>query len=235
VARAKTGSEPVLARVTPDGKTILVVNRGDASVSIHDGTTLAPRAVVSVVSRPEEVAILPDSSLAFVLSREERRVSVVDLRRNVLVTNLDLAGKPTDMLLKPDGGELYIISAEAHGLQVINTWTHEVGDYMELGSAPTRGILSADASLLYVSDTGGGHVIPIDIVNRRMIRDASGRVQVIPAGQSPGTLRFDPGENLILVVDQGSGDLGVIRVRTNSTLTMIPVGDRPQDLAVKLF
>jgi len=204
-------------------------------VGIHDGTTLAPRAVVSVVSRPEEIAILPDSSLAFVLSREERRISVVDLRRNVLVTNLDLAGKPTDMLLKPDGGELYIISPEAHGLQVINTWTHEVGDYMELGSAPTRGILSADASLLYVSDAGGGHIIPIDIVNRRILRDASGRVQVIPAGQSPGVLRFDPGENLILVVDQGSGDLGVIRVRTNSTLTMISVGDRPQDLAVKLF
>jgi YVTN family beta-propeller protein len=48
-------------------------------------------------------------------------------------------------------------------------------------------------------------------------------------------LRFDPNENLLIVVNQGSGDVAVIRVRTNSLLTMIPVGDGPQDLAVKLF
>jgi len=48
-------------------------------------------------------------------------------------------------------------------------------------------------------------------------------------------LCFDPAENLLLVVSQGSGDLAVIRVRTNFLLTMIPVGDHPQDLAVKLF
>jgi len=48
-------------------------------------------------------------------------------------------------------------------------------------------------------------------------------------------LRFDPNENLLLVVSAGSGDLAVIRVRTNSLVTMIPVGDHPQDLVVKLF
>jgi YVTN family beta-propeller protein len=48
-------------------------------------------------------------------------------------------------------------------------------------------------------------------------------------------MRFDPDENLLIVVNQGSGDIAVIRARTNSLLTMIPVGDGPQDLAVKLF
>jgi YVTN family beta-propeller protein len=140
------------------------------------------------------------------------------------------------MLLKPDGGELYVISPDAHGLQVINTWTHEVGDYMVLGSAPTRGVLSADASTLYVSDSAASHIVPVDIANRRVVRDPdTGRELRIQAGQSPGVLRFDPNENLLLVVNQGSGDVAVIRVRTNSLLTMIPVGEGPQDLALKLF
>jgi YVTN family beta-propeller protein len=234
VARAMTGREPVLAHATPDGKAVLVVNRRDGSLGIHDATTLTLRGSVSVVPQPEDVAVLPDGSLAFVLSRSERRISVVDLRRGVLVTHLELAGKPTDMLLKPDGGELYVISPEAHGLQAINTWTHEVGDYMVLGSTPTRGVLSSDASLLYVSDTAGGRVTPVDIFNRRIIRDP-GKGFPVPAGDSPTALRFDPAENLLLVVSQGSGDLAVIRVRTNFLLTMIPVGDHPQDLAVKLF
>ena len=231
---AATGREPVIARVTPDGKTVLVVNRRDGSLGIHDGTTLALRGSVSVVAQPEDVAVLPDSSLAFVLSRSEQRISVVDLRRGVLVTHLELAGKPTDMLLKPDGGELYVISPEAHGLQAINTATHEVGDYMVLGSAPTRGVLSSDASLLYVSDTAAGRVTPVDIFNRRIVRDP-GKGFPVPAGDSPTALRFDPAENLLLVVSQGSGDLAVIRVRTNFLLTLIPVGNHPQELAVKLF
>jgi len=161
-------------------------------------------------------------------------MSVVDLRRGVLVTTLELAGKPADMLLKPDGGELYVISPEAHGLQAINTWTHEVGDYMVLGSAPTRGVLSNDGSLMYVSDTAGDRVTPVDILNRRIIRDP-GKGFPVPAGDEPTALRFDPNENLLLVVSHGSGDLAVIRVRTNFLVTMIPVGDHPQELAVKLF
>jgi len=46
---------------------------------------------------------------------------------------------------------------------------------------------------------------------------------------------LDPGEDLLLVVNEGSNDLAVVRVRTQSLITMIPVGDRPRDIAVKLF
>ncbi len=234
IGSATTGREPVLARATPDGKSVMVVNRRDGTLGIHDAGTLALRGSVSVVTQPEDVAVLPDSSLAFVLSHSERRMSVVDLRRGALVTNLELAGKPTAMLMKPDGGELYVISPEAHGLQTINTWTHEVGDYMVLGSAPTRGVLSNDGSLLYVSDTAADRVTPVDILNRRIIRDP-GKGFPVPAGDAPAALRFDPNENLLLVVSQGTGDLAVIRVRTNFLVTMIPVGDHPRELAVKLF
>jgi YVTN family beta-propeller protein len=213
-----------------------VLNHRDGTLGIRDAATLALRSTVRVVKKPEEVVVLPDSSLAFVLSRTEHLLSVVDLQRSVLVTNLELAGNPSDMLLKPDGGELYVISPDAHGLQAIDTWTHEVGDYMVLGSAPTRGVLSADGGTLYVSDSAAGHIIPVDIANRQVIRDpGTGKEFPIPAGQSPGALRFDPNENLLIVVNQGSGDVAVIRVRTNSLLTMIPVGDGPRDLAVKLF
>jgi len=172
-----------------------------------------------------------------VLSRREPRMSVVDLRREVLLSNLQLAGKPSDMLLKPDGGELYVISPDSHGLQVINTWTHEVGDYMMLGDSPTRGILSADTSLMYITDAAAGRVTAVDINNRRVVRNATGTELLVSVGQSPSAVRFDPAENLLLVVNHDSGDLAVIRARPDnqSLLTLIPVGEHPRDLAVKLF
>jgi YVTN family beta-propeller protein len=47
--------------------------------------------------------------------------------------------------------------------------------------------------------------------------------------------RLDPGEDLLLVVNEDSNDLAVVRVRTQSLLTMIHVGQRPRDIAVKVF
>ncbi len=225
----------------PDGKLVLVLNKKDATVGIYDAVSLQLRNTVSVIPDPEDATILDDNSAAFILSRTQKRLSVIDLRKGLLLTNLELAGIPSQMILKPDGGELYVLSPESHGLQAINTWTHEVGDYVVLGSAPTRGVLLANTGALYVSDAAAGSVTPVDISYRRLGRP-------IAAGQLPGALRFDPGDTarLLLVVSQASGGLSVIRIaadRTNDLnssppcclLTIIPVGEQPRELAVKLF
>jgi DNA-binding beta-propeller fold protein YncE len=231
--RARTASEPVQARIAPDQKTIVVVNRRSSTLTLHDANTLQMRASIPVIPQPDAVAILPDSSVAFVLSRSQNRLSVVDLQRAVLLANLELAGRPSQMLLKPDGGELYVISPEAHVLQAINTWTHEVGDTLLVGDSPASAILSEDASEMYVADRSAGHIFPVDIVNRRVAKP-------INVGASPGAMRFDlsgPDEKprMLLVADESSGDLGVLRLRTDSLLTLISLGAQPQRLAVKLF
>jgi DNA-binding beta-propeller fold protein YncE len=233
IGRAHTNAEPVQARLTPDGKNIVVVNRRAAVMSIHDARTMQLLSAVGVVPQPDEVTILPDSSLAFVLSRTQKRLSVVDLERAVLVANLELAGMPTQMLLKPDGGELYVISPEAHGLQTANTWTHEMGDTMLLGFGPVSGILAPEALEMYVADKAAGRVVPLDVINRRVGKP-------ITVGGAPAAMRFSPTEPdevppMLLVIDEASGDLAVIRTRTDSLLTLVPVGGKPERLAVKTF
>jgi YVTN family beta-propeller protein len=232
--RAHTTAEPVQARITPDGKNIAVVNRRAGTLSIHDARTLQLLDSVPVIPQPDEVVITPDSQLAFVMSRTQSRLSVVDMVREALIANLELAGKPTQMLLKPDGGELYVISPDAHGLQAINTWTHEVGDSMLLGSAPTNAIITADASEMYVSDPAASRIIPVDILNRRLL----GRP--INVGGSPSHMRFSPADEgakapMLLVGDESSDDLAVIRTRTDALITLIPAGPHPQRIAVKTF
>ncbi len=232
--RAHTNAEPVQARLAPDAKNVVVVNRRAGVVSIHDARTLQLLTSIPVIPQPDEVVIAPDSAVAFVMSRTQKRISVVDLERAVLITNLELAGKPTQMLLKPDGGELFVISPEAHGLQAVNTWTHEMTDSMLLGFAPASAIVTPDESEMYVADRAASRVIPVDIYNRRLL----GRP--IPVGSSPALMRFSPTDAgaqpaMLLVVDESSDDLAVIRTRSDSLITLIPVGNRPQRLAVKTF
>jgi YVTN family beta-propeller protein len=53
-------------------------------------------------------------------------------------------------------------------------------------------------------------------------------------------MRFSPADAgakspMLLVVDESSADLAVIRTRTDALITLIPVGNQPQRLAVKTF
>ena len=163
---------------------------------------------------------------------------MVDLKKKVLLANLALGGRPDDLILKPDGGELYIPSAQTHGLLIVNTQTNEVADFLLLGMSPTSGALARSTGTLYVTDSADGDVVPIAIDVRQVARP-------IRVGQVPDTCGLSPGGDMLLVVDTGSNDLAVIRTRTapspsaisppQSPLTMIPVGQRPRDLAVKIF
>src|SRR6202000_2434193 len=96
---APPGRHPVLARLAPDKKTLVVLNHDDATLGVYDASNLAHIATIPIVHNPDDVAILPNSSLAFVISRSEPRLSVVDLKRNVLLSNLQLVGKPSDMIM----------------------------------------------------------------------------------------------------------------------------------------
>jgi len=104
---------------------------------------------------------------------------------------------------------------------------------MLLGSAPATAIATPDASEMYVADRAAGRIMPVDILNRRIGKPIS-------VGASPSAMRFspaDPGEqpSMLLVVDEDSADLAILRTRTDSLITMLPVGSRPQHLAVKIF
>ncbi len=235
VARAQVGRRPWVARVTPDGSSLLVPDRDSGTLTILRTADLGLIATVRVAPGPEHVVVLPDSSKAFVAaagagaSRESSgQVSVVDLKRNVLLTNLPLPGAAAGLVLKPDGGELFVPAPASHGLAIVNTWTNEIGDQVLMGAAPSQAALTGDSHWLYVSDPQGGRVIPVEIPLRRVLKP-------VPVGQRPGVSRFTPGEDLLLVVNEGSNDLAVIRTRTNSLITLVPVGDSPRDLAILAF
>jgi YVTN family beta-propeller protein len=118
--------------------------------------------------------------------------------------------------------------SDAHGLLVVNTGTNEVGDFLTLGMSPTAGTLTPDAQTLYVSDSAAGHIVPVAIAVRQAQRP-------ITVGQDPRTSRLTPGGDILLVVDAASNDLAVIRAKTSSLITLIPVGTKPRDLAIKVF
>ena len=99
---------------------------------------------------------------------------------------------------------------------------------MLLGMSPTAGTMTSDGQLLYVSDSAAGHVVPVAIGLRQS-------APPISVGQDPGMCLLTPGGDMLLVVDAASNDLAVLRAKTGGLITLIPVGMRPRDVAVKVF
>ena len=237
VGRARVGRRPWIARVTPDGRLLVVPSRDDSTVTLLNAESLAHIATVPVAPRPEQVVVLPDSSKAFISAaggengRATRQVSIVNLSARGgpgLIANLPLPATPADLVLEPKDGKLLVPSPESHGLTIIDTWRNEVEQFLLVGFAPSRGVVTASGDTLYLTDAEAGNVTPVQIRVRRAMRP-------IPAGQRPGVCRVTPGEDLLLVVNEDSDALAVIRTRTLSLITMVPVGSRPTDLAVKVF
>src|SRR5260370_7145723 len=99
---------------------------------------------------------------------------------------------------------------------------------MVVGLAPESGVLNANADALYLSDSAAGRVLPIAIGVRHL-------ASPIPVGREPVTCTMDPSGELLLVANQESNDLAVIRLRPSSFLTMVPVASHPPRLVSFLF
>jgi YVTN family beta-propeller protein len=241
VVRARVGRRPWLARVTPDGRLLVVPNRDDNSVTLLTAEDLAHVATVPVAPRPEQVVVLRDGTKAFISAAGVgngsepgprgatiHQVSVVDLVKPALLANLPLPATPGDLVLEPKDGKLLVPSPESHGLVIIDTWRNEVEGFLLIGNGPYRATLSEKPETLYVSDVNAGVITPVQFRFRRTAKP-------IPAGQRPGVCRLTPEKDLLLVVNEDSDDLAVIRTSTHSLITLVPVGSRPSDLAIKVF
>jgi YVTN family beta-propeller protein len=242
IANVRVGSSPGLARVSPDGATVLVSNRGDNSVSVIDAKALRVRSTLPVCRQPEDIAILPDSSKAFVSCSGSSQVASIQLQsaarpEDRVLALLDVGRTPVSLAMKPDGGEMIVCNFDSDSISIVETGNDEVGSSQEIGQHPARGLVTLDNSRLYVSNFGSNSVAVYDI-------DLGRRIWTLTVGSRPESLALTPDQNYLLVADTESGDVTIIQKRRPhrtletseySLLTLIPVGVQPNAIVVKTF
>jgi len=246
IGNVRVGAAPGLARVSPDGSTVVVSNRGDNTVSLIDAKLLRVRATLQVCQQPEDIAILPDSSKAFVSCSGSSQVASIQLRNDQaqdgaqkddhLLALLDVGRTPVSLALKPDGGEMIVCNFDSDSISIIETANDEVGSSLEIGQHPSHGVVTLDNSRLYVSNFGSNSIAVYDI-------DMGRRITTVTVGTHPDNLALTPDQNYLLVLDTQSGDVTVIQKRTPrklepseySLLTLIPVGMQPNGIVIKAF
>jgi len=237
IAQIGTGEEPAEARISPDNQTLVVANRHGNSVSIIDAAARSVRAVFDGCPGAADVAILPDSSKAFIACSAGHQVMTVALaggkndagQPDRLESLLDVGRAPLQLAMKPDGGELFVSNSLSDSISEVDTSKNDVGGAYLIGDDPVRGIVSADNSLLYIADFRSQYVTAYSIDDGKRL------IPSIHVGDGPVAMAFSESGLLILVVDNRSGDVAVVRTKTDALFTILPTGRAPNAIAVKSF
>ncbi len=246
VAAIGAGEEPAAARLSPDGKTLVVANRKAGSVSLIDPAARRVRQVFEGCPGANDAVILPDSSKAFVTCSAGHQIMAIGLARaethagepgpaqpgparpDRLEALLDVGKAPLELALKPDGGELFVLNSLSNSISEVVTSTNDVGGAYMIGDDPVRGLVSADNALLYVANFRSQYVTVYSVDDGKRI----GSVQV---GDGPSALAFSGSGLLLFAVDTRSGDIAVVRTASRSLFTLLPAGRSPNAIAVKAF
>jgi len=247
VARIGAGEQPAVARLSPDGKTLVVANRGGNSVSLISPATRVVRAVFEGCPGASDAVVLPDSTKAFVACSGGHQIMILSLARDAKPASaqavatpaapdrveslLDVGRAPVHLALKPDGGEIFSSNLAADTVSEIYNSTDDVGDTFTIGDGPSLGLVSGDNARLYVANSRSRYVTVYGI-------DDGKRLGSVPVGDGPTAMAFSNSGLLLLVADQRSGDVAVVRTASqpsHALFTLLPAGRNPNAIVIKSF
>lgn len=240
IAQVPAGTDPVGARISPDGKSLVVADRRGNSVTILDPETGQIRATFNNCPGAMDPVILKDSSKAFIACSAGHAVMVISLASthpaepDRLETLMDVGHAPVHLALKPDGGEIFVSNSASDSISEVLTNYNDVLDATLIGSGPAFGLVSPDNLLLYVGNYRSQYVGIYSINDGR-------RIASVRVGDGPSALALSAAGNLLFAVDSRSGDVAVIRTAafsptsTYSLSTLIPAGLDPNAIVDKAF
>ncbi len=169
-----------------------------------------------------------DGRVALVACPTEALLRVFDTPSRRIMTELPLALRPDHLCMSEEGGQLFITGEGRDAVVVVYPYRTEIGLTSLSGRMPRQMACSAEPRYLFVSSPASGSVTVFDIDTQKV-------VAVTGVGVEPGAIVITPDQQYALVLNQGSGDIAVIRIasirpgraRRAPLFTMIPVGGRP--------
>ncbi len=214
--------------VTADGKTLVVANRYNDSVSVID--TAARKVTAELDLRPGKIDpakhgvaggeyplwVQIKGHVAYVSAQRDREIDVVDFSAAPrLIHRIAVKGIPNRMLLNADRSRLYVTSDNADIVSILDTASNRVlktiptaappgllaGKTHFGGASPNSLALSPDGATLYVTDGGTNALAVIPLKGPGALRVAG----LVPTGWYPNSVSAVGG---MLYVVNGRSDPG---------------------------
>ena len=241
VRNIAVGRDPRGLGITPDGRTLVTANQGDADVSVVDTATGNTIRRVAVGKNAEFVRIGPDGRHAYVTYEPSSsgkptakgdqgakdadavpaEIAVIDLSRLAVSARLPASLETEGMEFSPDGGKLVVAN---EGDDTVVVYDLESGrsikriDISPFGKRP-RGVK--------VSPDGSVYLVTLESSDNFLVMDSSFNVlKAVPTGKGPYGVAFEPGGANVWIATARSEQIQVLNAKTFAQVASIPIGKR---------
>ncbi|MEA1996858.1 MAG: hypothetical protein U9N45_04440, partial [Gemmatimonadota bacterium] len=188
-------------------------------------------ASISVGSRPLHVALDNTGGTAYVTNSGGSSVSVVSLETFQETNRIGVGENPAGVGFSPGMARVYVANSSENNISVIRD--NSVEQTIPVGFQPSGVAVGPDETMVFVANSNAASLSVVGAAEGTVVRTIS------DVGNSPGSMLIPPGaRELLFVSNYGSREQGesgrdeVAAVQwTASSITRIPVGDKPLGLA----
>ena len=188
---------------------------------------------------PEFVRFRTDGKLLLAADSAGRSIAFLDVDTARTMVRLPLPFEPRRYAITPDGGQVFLNGAGMDAVAIVFPYNTEVWQTVLAGRAPGAMTATDTPPYLLVANPDTNTVTVLDLGNQNLSA-------VVKVGAGPGAILTTADNQYALVLNELSGDMAVIRLdrlsasssdrvlryKSASLFTMIPVGDTPVSAAV---
>lgn len=212
---------------SPDGEEVWTSQFGTpGAVVVLGAEDLEERDRIEVGNDPAEVTFSAQGTHAFVCNTGSGTVSIIDTDTKQIVVELTVGTTPVGAWPGRDGN-LYVDNEGSQTLSVIGGDTLEVVRTMELGFAPAMAAI-APTGALWVTDPEGSRVVVYDTSTPE-----DGPVSTIVTGAGAHAIAFAPDGSKAYISNQDGDTVSVVEVASGIVVETVPVGSKPNGMAVR--
>lgn len=219
------GDGPRELALTPDGRTLLVLNTASDSVSFFEAGAVVESSRLSVGNTPTSLILDKAGRRAYVINSLSNTISVIDVAgRSVLATLATDAG-PFRGELNRKGDRLIVSHSTSPYLTIIDTASLSPGQKIYVGIGVTALKVNPVTDLLYVGFRTGGRIDIFDPFTQIPS-------DFIPTNEGIAEMTIDGDENRLLVVRPRSSSIQFINLVSRKEAAIIDVGEGPYGIAL---
>lgn len=167
------------AAISPDAKTLYVVNQAKAEVLPIDITTSpaiigAPITVGNAgVSTSTSIAITPDGKKAYVTNPGDNTVIPLDLTTNpaTTLTTIPVGMAPFPVAITPDGSKAFVGNLGDASISVLDIQTNQVIATISVSAALNTLAIAPNGATLYAPDASSSRIIRMNTSNYTLESD----------------------------------------------------------------
>ncbi len=178
----------------------IVINSGEATLSVLDGSTGAELRRVPVLREPHHFALSPDGKQLLVGDAGGNEMLFLDPRTGEIRRRLPVAD-PYHLLFSPNGKWLVVTGLARNQVDVYDAATMQLAKRFPASSMPSHLAYSPDSSMAYATLQGTNRLAAYDL-NRQAV------VWTAEVGNTPAGVIWHAGK--LLVANMGTDSIAVV-------------------------